>query len=367
MQITQKTHFKGFKKALSLQPEQVIQLIKESGLRGRGGAGFPTGLKWESTRNSPNPTKILICNADEGEPGTFKDKLLLTENPESIIEGIAIAAYATGSKLAYIYLRGEYEYLKKNVEKVIKQHSSELDKIGLKIEIVLGAGAYICGDETAIMNSIQELRGEPHAKPPYPVESGLCNFPTSINNVETLTNVPYIMLGDWHDKKLWSLSGSLSKPGIYELPLGIKAGELIKLGKPKGEIKALFFGCAGGCIPYDPNMSLDVNTVKDQGAMLGSCTVIAVSKKQSIPKICRNISQFFVHESCGKCTPCREGNFRVLQILDKIVHKKAEKKDLEALEDLGNFINKTSLCGLGQASNTHIKTALKYFREEFTR
>lgn len=365
MQITTKTNFESFKKALSLQPDQVIQIIKDSNLKGRGGANFSTGLKLESTRKSSEKNKIIICNADEGEPGTFKDKMILTENPEALIEGIAIAAYAIGSDTCYIYLRGEYESLRNKIKATIKRYKKELDKISLNIEIVIGAGAYICGDETAIMNSIQELRGEPRAKPPYPVETGLYGLPTSINNVETLTNIPFIFKKGWKDLRLFSLSGNLKKPGIYELPMGIKAKELIDLGKPKNKIKALFFGCAGGCVPYKDSLSLDPDTIHDMGAMLGSCTIIAVDEKQSIPKICKNIAEFFVHESCGKCTPCREGNFRVLKILEKIIAKKATKKDFDALEDLADFINKTSLCGLGQASNIHIKTALQYFKEEF--
>ncbi len=365
MQITQKINLQAFKKALSLQPEQVIEIVKKAGLRGRGGANFLTGLKWECTRSCAESRKILICNADEGEPGTFKDKFILEHNPETLIEGIAIAGYATAAKLAYIYLRAEYGYLRKSLEKSIKKYAKELDRIGLRIEIVMGAGAYICGDETAIMNSIEEQRGEPSPKPPYPVESGLCSCPTSINNVETLTNVPLILAGQWQNKRLFSVSGSVNKPGVYEMPLGILAKELVEQAEPREEIKALFFGCAGGCVPYSPDLILDVDSIKEYGAMLGSCTVIAVGKSVPMPKICRNIAEFFVHESCGKCTPCREGNFRALQILNRIVEKKTGQEDISALEDLANFINKTSLCGLGQASNNHIKTALEYFRDEF--
>jgi NADH:ubiquinone oxidoreductase subunit F (NADH-binding) len=365
MQITQNTNFESFKKAASMPPEEVIQIIKDSNLKGRGGANFSTGIKWECTRNCDNSDKILICNADEGEPGTFKDKMIMTKNPDILIEGIAIAAYAIDAKRCFIYLRGEYAHLRKNLEDSIAKHAKELEKINLNIDIIMGAGAYICGDETAIMNSIQELRGEPRTKPPYPVEKGLCDCPTSINNVETLANVPLILEGGWKDMRLFSLSGNLENPGVYELPLGVTAGDLISLGKPKTDIKALFFGCAGGCIPYAPETKLDPETINKMGAMLGSCTVIAVGKEQSIVKICRNIAEFFVHESCGKCTPCREGNYHVLQILDKILEKTATADDFTALEDLASFINKTSLCGLGQASNIHIKTALKYFREEF--
>jgi len=365
MQIKKDTGFNSFKKAVSLPGEEVIKLVTDSGLKGRGGANFPTGKKWQCTRECDNPEKILICNADEGEPGTFKDKFILTNNPSVLIEGMAIAAHAVDAKLAFIYLRGEYDYLKKSLEKIIKKHSKELKQIGLKIEIVMGAGAYICGDETAIMNSIEEFRGEPNPKPPYPVEVGLCECPTSINNVETLSNIPLIIDGNWQDLRLFSLSGDVEKPGVYELPMGITGGDLLELGKSKGDTKALFFGCAGGCVPFSNDLVLDTDTIKKMGAMLGSCTVIVANRHRSIPEICKGIAEFFVHESCGKCTPCREGNYRVLQILNRIIEKNATDSDLGALKDLGDMINKTSLCGLGQASNTHIRTALKFFGDEF--
>ncbi|MBD3262215.1 MAG: hypothetical protein GF334_11215 [Candidatus Altiarchaeales archaeon] len=367
MQITQKTCFHAFEKAREKGPEKVIEHIKGCGLNGRGGAGFPTGLKWEFTRKSPGSNKVLVCNADEGEPGTFKDKYILEHNPETLVEGMAIAAYAIGAQKAYIYLRGEYGILKEDLMNVIADCRDMLSAVELDIEIVLGAGAYICGDETAIMNSIEELRGEPRTKPPYPAEKGVYGLPTCVNNVETLTNVPLTFQEGWRDLRLYSLSGNVSKAGVYELPPGVACGRLIKLGKPKKELKALFFGAAGGCIPYDPETRLSKHELEVKGAMLGSCTVIAVDEKQSIPRVCRQIARFFVHECCGRCTPCREGNYRMLRILDRVVSGKASEDDLSLLEDIAKLIDKTSFCGLGQSSDNHIQTALTYFRGEFTR
>lgn len=365
MQITQKTNFKAFEKALSMNPRALISLVKKAGLRGRGGACFLTGLKWELTRKAKNPNKVLICNADEGEPGVFKDRFIIMNNPELLIEGIAIACYAVGAKRAYIYLRAEYESLKTKLDNAIKRHSKKLKRVGLKLDVFVGAGAYICGDETAIMNSIEGIRPEPRPKPPYPSEQGLYGLPTCINNVETLVNVPLIIKGGWKDIYLFSLSGNLSKPGIYEFSMGIEAKELISAGAPLRKIKALFFGCAGGCVPYKPSIRIDASTITDLGAMLGSCAVIAVDVKQSIPCLCENIARFFVHESCGHCTPCREGNFRVLELLEKINKGAATKTDLKTLEEIACLMKETSFCGLGQSSANHLLTALKYFRKEF--
>jgi NADH:ubiquinone oxidoreductase subunit F (NADH-binding) len=367
MQIDTKTDFKSFEAAIKQKPEKIIQLIKKSGLTGRGGANFPTGLKWEFTAKEKNKNKVLICNADEGEPGTFKDRYIIYHNPDLLIEGIAIAAYAIGAKRAYIYLRIEYEYLREKLEQDIKKRKKYLDKIGLKLDIFEGAGAYVCGDETAILNSIEGKRGEPRNKPPFPAQFGVWGLPTCIDNVATLANVPLILVKSkkWQELNLFSLSGNLQRPGVYEFKKGIKSKTLIQKGEPEEKIKALFFGAAGGCVPYSDNLILDDEAIKKKGAMLGSCTVIAVSKSQSIPHLCKNIQQFFVHESCGKCVPCREGNFRQLQLLERICAGDATNQDLILLEELATMINQTSFCGLGKASNTHILTSLKYFKKEF--
>lgn len=365
MQIMQKTNFESFDKALMMTPEEVIDIIDQSGLKGRGGAHFPTGMKWKFTREAEGSPKYLICNFDEGEPGTFKDKFIIDNNPDLLLEGIAIASYAIGITKAYIYLRGEYEFVKKVLNDVIKKYADKLAKIGLEVVIFEGAGAYICGDETAIMNSIEGYRGEPRAKPPFPAQHGLWQCPTCINNVETLSNVPLVLKGGWQHMMLFSLSGNLTKPGVYELPIGAKAKELIEQGAPAKPIKALFMGCSGGCVPYDPEMVMDVETLANAGSMLGSGTVIAIDEDQSIPHVCHNIAEFFVHESCGKCNPCREGGVKVLELLDKVVANNYDNKDIDFLQLLADFLADASFCGLGQTAGKHIETALKYFGQEF--
>jgi NADH:ubiquinone oxidoreductase subunit F (NADH-binding) len=369
MQIMEKTHFEAFRKALTLKPDDIIDMIEKANLVGRGGAHFPTATKWKFTKNAKGSPKFIICNFDEGEPGTFKDKFIADHNPELIIEGIAINAYAIGAKKAFIYLRGEYAYLKPILEEITQKYWEEIKKIDLTIEIslevFLGAGAYICGDETSIMNSIEGIRPEPRAKPPYPAQSGLWGCPTSINNVETLANVPLILISHWEERgwqklRLYSLSGNVQKPGIYELPEGITMKQLIQKGKPTKPIKALFFGCAGGCLPYRDDFILSVQNVADHGAMFGSSTIIAVDVDQSIPLLCKNIAEFFVHESCGKCVPCREGTIRMLELLKDI-----PLKNIALIKNLVECMEKASFCGLGQTAALHIKTALKYFEEEF--
>jgi len=368
MKILKNSNFRALDKIARMSPEEIIELIKKSGLTGRGGACFPAGLKLEFTRNSQGE-KYLICNADEGEPGTFKDKLILEKNPNNLIEGMIIAGYAIGSSKGYLYLRGEYSYLKNRLQKAISNAKKTADrlKIYFDIEIISGAGAYICGDETAIIESIEGKRGNPRIKPPFPANKGLFDKPTLINNVETLANIPLIILDkDWNNNlRLFSLSGNVTKPGVYELELGISLKELISLGKPKNNIKAIYLGCSGGCIPYE-DIKLDYEAIKEKGAILGSCTIIAVDEKQDIVDVATNIAKFFEYESCGKCTPCREGTMRVLELLEKISLKKATNKDLELLEELCRVITETSLCGLGQSSTNHLTTALKYFRNEFT-
>lgn len=365
MQILRKTNLKAYEKAKKFGSKGVISFLKKHGLTGRGGAGFPIGSKWEMVLDQKEKEKYIICNADEGEPGTFKDKFILINNPELVIEGIMIAALTVEAKKAFIYLRNEYSYLKKDLEKkisaVLKKTGSDLD-----IEVFLGAGAYICGDETAIIQSIQGNRGNPQLKPPFPTVKGLFDKPTIVNNVETLANVPLAVLFEDYDPtlKLYSLSGDVKKPGVYELPVGINLCELIKIGKPKNDIKAVYFGCFGGCLPHC-KIELKNEAICGKDCMLGACTVIAVDKTRSIPDLATNIAKFYEFESCGKCTPCREGTMRILALLEKISMKKANKKDLKTLEDLAWVMKETSFCGLGQTSTQHLLTALKYFREEF--
>ena len=364
MKILEKTNGAGLAAARDLTPEEVIAKVKEAGLTGRGGAGFPTGLKWDFTRKASGE-KYLICNADEGEPGTFKDKQILRDNPETLIEGMLIACHALSAKKAYIYLRKEYDYLTDGLQAAI----DAADATGIAIKIASGAGAYICGDETSIMNSIEGKRANPRKKPPYPAQKGLWENPTCINNVETLTNVAHIFVQNdrWdNDLRLFSVSGDVSKPGVFEETLGTSFKDVIGKTEPKGPVKALFFGAAGGCVPYIDDAKFDPEELKGKGAGLGSCTVIVVSENRDIVDVCRNIQEFFVHEGCGKCTPCREGNFRILQLLEKMLDGgSASREDLETLKELAEFVKDTSFCPLGQSSTIHILTALKHFGKEF--
>ena len=365
MKVLQKTNLAALKKVQELGKEGAIGLLKKKGLTGRGGACFLTGLKWEFTRKARGAEKFVICNADEGEPGTFKDKLILENNPEGVVEGLLIAAYCIDAKQAYIYLRGEYNFLKKRLWEVIKKVLSNGGS-DLKIDIIEGAGAYICGDETAIIASIENRRGYPHFKPPYPPQKGLFGKPTVINNVETLANVPLAIVdSDWSDElRLFSLSGDVAKAGVYEVKIGTKLGEIAKLAGAKNP-KAVYFGASGGCVPYNANFVVSSDHVCKEEAMLGACSLIFVGKKRSMLDLAINITEFFKHESCGKCTPCREGNVHVLELLEKIKSGKGGREDLALLEKLSVIIRDTALCGLGQSCTNHVLTALKYFKEDF--
>jgi NADH:ubiquinone oxidoreductase subunit F (NADH-binding) len=359
MQLMKKTHFKSFLKAVEIDSDAIIEMVIQSNLKGRGGAAFLAGQKWKFVKMAKGNPKYLICNFDEGEPGTFKDKFIADNNPDIIIEGIAIACYAMEIKKAYIYLRGEYKYLVDVLEKSIKENKSHLKKIDLDIEIFLGAGAYICGDETSIMNSIEGIRAEPRKKPPFPANIGLFQKPTCINNVETLANVPLILDNSFENTFLFSISGDVLKPGVYEAKKGISAKELIDMAKPKKRIKALFFGAAGGCVKYRDNLILDDETIKSEKASLGSGTIIVVDESRKIPKICENIMEFFVHESCGKCTPCREGSMQILKLL------KEKKLNKNLLMELSFLAKDASFCGLGQTVGSFMISALNNFDKEF--
>lgn len=365
MQILRKTSGRALKKARLLGELGVIEIVKQKGLTGRGGANFPTGKKWEFAWNTPADKKYVICNADEGEPGTFKDKLILQKNPGAVIEGILIASYAIGADKAYIYLRGEYDYLEKELQKKIDELVRKTNS-KTTIEIVVGGGAYICGEETAILSSIEGHRGIARDKPPYPAQCGLFGKPTVINNVETLANVALsFVYSDWNkDLYLFSLSGNVTNPGVFELPLGTSLRDLIALGRPLNKIKAVYFGCSGGCLP-NSDIALTPKEVASKGCMLGTCTVIAVDEHQSIVEIARNIAKFYEFESCGKCTPCREGSMRVLSLLENMLDGKAEKGDLEILQEIGEVIRESSSCGLGQTATNHLLTGLYAFRREF--
>ena len=378
MQILKKTNLKALKLAKELGPEKVLQILERKSLVGRGGASFPIAKKWklalEAKKKIQNKDKntskeiFLICNADEGEPGTFKDKFILKNNPETLIEGIIIASYVLNTKKAFIYLRNEYEYLLKDLEKTIKTVLKKA-KLENKLEIIIvrGAGAYICGEETAIMQSIMGYRGQAQYKPPYPTEQGLWESPTVLNNVETLTCVAQALLyKDWNPNlRLFSTSGDIENPGIYEWELGVKMSTILETVKPTQEIKAISFGCFGGIMPINKNTLVTTETICEEDCQHGAFTIIFIGKNRNIVDMCLSIAKFYTYESCGKCTPCREGTIRVLNILKKVRDKKATPADLELLKELSHHIKETSLCGLGQSSTNHILTSLQHFKEDY--
>lgn len=372
--------FKALEKAQKhMTAQQVINEVKRSGLRGRGGAGFPTGLKWELCTKSPEKEKIVICNADEGEVGTFKDKYIIQNDPFGIIEGIAIAAYAIGARKGYIYLRAEYHYLLDLLENAIEQAQAKgfLGKIGnesFSIEVREGAGAYVCGEETALMESIEGKRGEVRFRPPFPPEQGLWQKPTIINNVETLANIPHIVLkgADWFSQigtqqskgtKVFSLSGDVGRPGIYELPMGTPLRELVEeLAQAKNVKAAQVGGASGKLIPKEKfDTPLAFETV------LGAGAIIVFSKDRDIIPIVRRNIEFFVEESCGKCVPCREGTQAISDILRRFSSGQGTEEDLTILNELGIAMTLASLCGLGQAAPNSVLDSLQYFRNEYDR
>ncbi len=356
MKILTRNKFQTWEKVKNLSSQKIINKVIESELAGKGGANFSTGKKWKLSY----PVKYLICNADESEPGTFKDKFILEHNPELLIEGINIAIKALGAQKTYIYLREEYKGLKPKFNKIIKKYSK------YDIEIIIGAGAYICGEEMAQINSLEGRRAESRHKPPYPTEKGLFNEKTCVNNVETFARLPLIWQDDFDPQlMLFAVSGDVENPGIYEALQGIRLADLLKEAQPLNP-KAIFLGASGGCLPYDDSLILTHENIKNKGAMLGAGGIIVVSKKRSIVNICRSIIQFFVDENCGKCLPCREGNFRLLQLFQVYLKRKWTKEEFNLIQELIPFVEQGSQCALGQSSTLHLKTALKYFPKEFT-
>lgn len=382
--------YQGLAKALEAGCLKVIEFVKDSGLRGRGGAGFPTGLKWEFTYKVDNKEKYVICNADEGEPGTFKDRLIMEGDPHSVIEGMAIAAYAVGANKGYIYIRGEYFESISNLKNAIAQ-AYEAGLLGENIlgsdfnfdlSVRLGAGAYVCGEETALIESIEGHSGRPRLKPPYPPVSGLYNKPTIVNNVETYANIPPILVKgpDWFKNigtptstgtKVYSLCGDLVKRGIVEVPMGTSVADLIyKYGGGTTGGKGLKMvqtgGAAGTFIkPEELSIPLDFNSFRENGVSLGSGVILAIDNTNCAVDIAKNLMEFFAHESCGKCTPCREGTRMIVKILDEFTKGKGTLEMLERLYDISDNMERTAFCGLGQAVPVPLKSLLDRFREEF--
>mgnify|MGYP000894037000 FL=1 len=381
--------YEGLRKAVEA-PEKVIEFIKASGLRGRGGAGFPTGLKLSFTANTPADQKYIVCNADEGEPGTNKDRVIMEEIPHRIFEGMAIAAVAVGADQGYIYLRAEYPHLKKILEEALadaREHSFIGPNIvnsgfNFDIQLFIGAGAYVCGEETALLDSLEGKRGEPRFKPPFPGVAGLWGKPTLVNNVETLANFPAIILNgpEWFRQigtekcpgtKVFTLSGNISNPGVYEYPIGVTIRELFEdVGGccPNGKkLYAVQTGGASGNIipPSLLDTPMDIERCSENGATFGAGDLMFIDEDRCLLDVLENLIEFFEHESCGKCTPCRTGNPQLLALIRKFKNGTAKQRDLELMLELGNVMVGGCLCGLGQAAPNPILSAVRFFPELF--
>jgi NADH:ubiquinone oxidoreductase subunit F (NADH-binding) len=369
----EKDGFKALEKVRqTMTPEQVTDEIKASGLRGRGGAGFPCGIKWEGARKSPGDEKYVICNADEGEVGTFKDRYILERDPFTLVEGILIAGYAIGAKTGYIYLRAEYHRFLSLLQGAIDQ-AGQVGYLGdFNLEIKEGAGAYVCGEESALMDSIEGKRGEARFRPPFPTTSGLWGKPTIINNVETLMNIPPIILkgADWFGSmgterskgtKVFSVSGDVRSPGVYELVLGSPLRELVEELAGAENIRMVQIGGATGRIlPYDK-----IDTPLAFEDVLGAGAVIVFNQSRDVIDVVYRTMEFLVEESCGKCTPCRQGTEVMVEIMERFHHGEGRPKDVKDLEDLSATMMLTSLCGLGQAAPNAITDSLQYFRDAY--
>ncbi|MCK8823695.1 NADH-quinone oxidoreductase subunit NuoF [Fuchsiella alkaliacetigena] len=381
----------GLKKALTeLEPEEVVQEVKESGLRGRGGGGFPTGLKWQFARDAQGDKKYVICNADEGDPGAFMDRSLLESDPHRIIEGMVINAYAIGADEGYVYVRAEYPLAIERLQRAIEQANEEGvlgenifgSNFSFELHIKAGAGAFVCGEETALMASIEGERGMPRPRPPFPAQKGLWGKPSNINNVETLANVPYIILegaeafnsiGTENSKgtKVFALTGKINNTGLVEVPMGISMQEIIyDIGggiSDGKEFKAVQIGGpSGGCLPEDKlELPIDYDSLIEAGAMMGSGGLVVMDEDTCMVDVASFFLDFTQSESCGKCTPCREGTRLMLKILNRITAGEGQAGDIERLERLSYNIKDTSLCGLGQTAPNPVLSTLKYFRDEY--
>ena len=373
-----------------MTPEEVIQVMKDSGLRGRGGAGFPTGMKWDFAARNKVPQKYVVCNADEGDPDAFMDRSVLEGDPHAVLEAMAIAGYAIGANKGFIYVRAEYPIAVKRLEIAIGQ-AREYNLLGkdifgtgfdFDIEVRLGAGAFVCGEETALLTSIEGNRGEPRNKPPFPANKGLFGQPTIINNVETLANIPQIILkgADWFASmgterskgtKVFALGGKIVNTGLVEIPMGTTLREIIYDiggGIPNGKkFKAVQTGGpSGGCIPSEfLDLPIDYDNLTKIGAMMGSGGMIVMDETTCMVDVARFFLDFTVDESCGKCTPCRIGTRRLLEMLDKITAGNGTLEDLDKMEELCNYIKANAMCALGQTAPNPVLSTLKYFRDEY--
>ncbi|MFV0411718.1 MAG: NADH-quinone oxidoreductase subunit NuoF [Oscillospiraceae bacterium] len=383
--------YQALGKALTeMTPDEVIATVLDSGLRGRGGAGFPTGLKWKFAAGNAADQKYVCCNADEGDPGAFMDRSILEGDPHVVIEAMAIAAYAIGASKGYVYVRAEYPIAVERLSIAIEQ-AREYGLLGenifdtgftFDIDIKLGAGAFVCGEETALMTSIEGSRGEPRARPPFPAVKGLFGKPTILNNVETYANVPRIVLqgAEWFKSigtekskgtKVFALGGKIKHTGLVEVPMGTTLREIVEEiggGIPGGHSfkAAQTGGPSGGCIPASLiDTSIDYDNLLAIGSMMGSGGLIVMDDTTCMVDIAKFFLDFTVEESCGKCTPCRVGNKRLLELLDKITEGKATMEDLDKIEELAAFIKENSLCGLGQTAPNPVLSTMRYFKDEY--
>jgi NADH-quinone oxidoreductase subunit F len=383
--------YKALVKALlTMKPQDIIDEVKASGLLGRGGAAFPTGLKMQMVHDTPGDVKYVVCNADEGEPGTFKDRYLMEGDPYQLVEGIILAGYAVGAQKAYIYIRGEYDHaielLKNAVEQTRKVgylgDNILKQRFNFDIEVRSGAGAYICGEEFALIESLEGKSGRPRYKPPYPPISGLWDRPTLINNVETLANIPYIVSNgskafrsvgtdNSAGTKLICLSGNIVNRGVLEVPFGITLKDIIYdigQGVPdERELKMIQIGGASGsCISSDMlDVKLDFADMKKNGLSMGSGAIIAFDDSRCVIDIVKSLLKFFAHESCGKCTPCREGNPQLYNLIDDFSKGSAIPSHYDVLQSLTQTMQQAALCGLGQASPMPVVSTLQYFKDEY--
>lgn len=372
-----------------MSSEEVVQEITSSGLRGRGGGGYPTGLKWATVAKMPGDQKYVICNADEGDPGAFMDRSVLESDPHLVLEGMAIAAYAVGADHGYIYVRAEYPLAIERLQKAIKQGkkygvmgSQIFDtSFDFKIDIRIGAGAFVCGEETALIFSVEGKRGTPRPRPPYPAQSGLWECPTLINNVETYANIAAIIRkgGDWYASigtekskgtKIFALTGKISNNGLIEVPMGITLREIVEDmggGVPDGAVKAVQTGGpSGGCIPADMlDTPVDYDSLTKLGSMMGSGGMVVMDQNTNMVDVAQFYMDFCQDESCGKCIPCRAGTVQMYEMLTKILKGQATMADLDKLEALCQMVRETSLCGLGISAPNPVLSTMRYFRDEY--
>ncbi len=376
--------------ALEIAPADLVSMVKESGLRGRGGAGFPTGVKWSFMPKGTGKPTYLVVNADESEPGTFKDRELMERDPFQLLEGIAISCHALESERAFVYIRGEYLFPGMRLEEAMTEAyaagylGDDILGSGVNVHVTLhyGAGAYICGEETALLDSLEGRRGQPRLRPPFPAVAGLYASPTAVNNVESIANVPWIVERgvDWYKSlgtekssgtKLVCVSGEVKRPGNYEWPMGATFREIIETsceGMLDGR-EVRFFAPGGSSTPLltaeHLDVELDFDAVAAAGSLLGTAALMVYSDKTSVVEASRNWTKFYEHESCGKCTPCREGTFWLSQIYDRMLAGGGRPQDLRILDEVCDNIFGRSFCALGDAATSPIKSSLKYFRDEY--